>query len=104
LQDIILHGQPKHHEKYPSRSEAVWAVVTSLVQAGHDTATIASILLNPRFAISAKPREQGTRWLAGEIGRARAKTTTGKGADFVNTVREDEAVARAVLRRARRTA
>jgi hypothetical protein len=104
LQDVILHGQPTHHEKYPSRSEAVWAVTTSLVAAGHDTATIASILLDSRFVISAKPREQGPRWLAGEIGRARAKTTTGKGADFVNTVREDEAVARAVLHRARRTA
>lgn len=75
LQFLIRHGQPERGEEYPSRSEPLWAVVTSLVGMGHDTATIASLLLDPHFAISAKPREQGTRWLAGEIGRARAKVT-----------------------------
>lgn len=85
LQDVIRDGQPKHYEEYPSRSEAVWAVVTALVKAGHDNATIASILLDSRFAISSKPREQGPRWVAGEIGRARVKTqANGTGAGFAD--------------------
>jgi hypothetical protein len=84
LSSLIMHGQPpRPADPYPSRSEAVWAVVTALVEAGHDNNTIASTLLDPRYKISAKPREQGPRWLAGEIGRARAKThtKTGNGQD-----------------------
>jgi Bifunctional DNA primase/polymerase, N-terminal len=58
---------------YPSRSEAVHAVVLHLLKRGVDDATIASILLDARYGISAKPRQQGRRWLAGELARARRK-------------------------------
>jgi hypothetical protein len=92
LSSLIREGHTIHPEKYPSRSEAVWAVVTSLVEAGHETDTIASILLDPRYTISAKPREQGARWLAGEIGRARAKTQakSGNGKDPGNRKADPE--------------
>lgn len=73
VKEVILKGQTSHPKKYPSRSEAVFAVVTALLKAGHDTATIAAILLDPQYAISEKPREQGRKWLAGDIARARAK-------------------------------
>lgn len=73
LQDIIVHGQPTRGEKYETRSHAVWAVETALVEAGHSNEIIASILLDRRYRISAKPREAGMRWLAADIGRARAK-------------------------------
>lgn len=79
VHDVIRHGQSAIGEQYPSRSEAVWAVTAALVEAGCDDDTIASILLDPRFAISAKPREHGCRWIASEIGRARAKTTKSEG-------------------------
>jgi hypothetical protein len=68
---LIREGQSP---RYPSRSEALWAVLHALIAAGYGDRTIASVLLDPRYAISAKPREQGRRWLAREIARARAKS------------------------------
>jgi len=69
IKDLIRDGLLHH----PSRSEAVYAVEMALIEAGCDDATIASVLLDPRSGISEKPREKGREWLAGEIGRARAK-------------------------------
>lgn len=59
--------------RYRSRSEAVFGVIQALIVAGHDDATIAGVLEDDRYGISAKPRELGRRWLAHEIRRARAK-------------------------------
>jgi hypothetical protein len=61
--------------RYPSRSEAVFAALMQLIRVGCDDATIADILLDARYGISDKPREKGRgrRWLAQEVGRARAK-------------------------------
>jgi hypothetical protein len=73
VKEVIVKGQSAREKKYPSRSEAVFAVVTALLKAGYDTATIAGILLDPQYAISAKPREQGRKWLAGDIARARVR-------------------------------
>jgi len=61
-------------ERYPSRSEARWAALQALIEAGLDDTTIAAVLLDAQFGISAKPRAEGQRWLAREIGRARAKS------------------------------
>jgi putative DNA primase/helicase len=44
-----------------------------LVSLGYDTATIASITLDPANRISEKPREQGRVWLAHDIARAQGK-------------------------------
>jgi hypothetical protein len=82
---LIVTGQhPDDPHHFTSRSEALFSVLMSLVHAGVDDATIASVLLDPRYGISEKPRTQKnpksptyeaqTRaWVAGEIGRARAK-------------------------------
>jgi hypothetical protein len=59
--------------RYPSRSEALFAVVQALIYAGQNDALIAAVLLDTHHGISAKPRELGRRWVARELARARAK-------------------------------
>jgi hypothetical protein len=59
--------------RYASRSEAVFACVQALIVAGYDDVTIAAVLLDPAYGISAKPRALGRRWLARELARARLK-------------------------------
>jgi hypothetical protein len=49
----------------------------ALIGAGYDDATIAGILLDARYGISAKPRQHGRRWLACEIARARRRRPVG---------------------------
>jgi hypothetical protein len=78
---VIVEGTDP---RYRSRSEAIHAVSRALVAAGYDDIVIAAILLDPRFAISAKPRELAPRWDAAgkasrrwvrhEVARARAKS------------------------------
>jgi hypothetical protein len=70
---LILHGHAADPGRYPSRSEALFAVLQSLIGAGYDDATIAGIILDTSNAIGDKPRRLSHRWLAGEIARARAK-------------------------------
>lgn len=60
--------------RYPSRSEAVFAVAQALIHAGQPDAMIAAVLMDARYGISAKPRELGRRWLTRELARARAKS------------------------------
>jgi hypothetical protein len=75
---------PDNPSRYPSRSEALFAVLSALVQAGYDDPTIAALVLNPQHGISDKPRSQRDprspryeasirSWTAKEIARARAK-------------------------------
>lgn len=59
--------------RYPSRSEAVFAVLTALMTGGYSDAQITQILRDPLYALAAKPTERGTRWLGQEIARARTK-------------------------------
>jgi Bifunctional DNA primase/polymerase, N-terminal len=66
-----------HDGRYPSRSEALFAVAVAMMRAGYDDATIAGVLLDARHGISSKPREKGARWLAHELGRARRKRPVG---------------------------
>ena len=69
FKQLILTGEGP----YPSRSEAVFAVVQELLRAGLADGQIADILLNPAYPISAKPREKGLLWIQSEITRAYAK-------------------------------
>jgi hypothetical protein len=62
------------HARYPSPSEARFAVLQALIVAGCSDKVIAAVMLDNRFGISAKPRQEGLTWVAGEIGRARAKS------------------------------
>jgi bifunctional DNA primase/polymerase-like protein/uncharacterized protein DUF3987 len=68
----------------PDRSRALFAVIQAMLGAGHDDGTIASIVMDQRYGISAKvlsqkharnPRywEQTKTWVAKEIARAKAK-------------------------------
>lgn len=85
IKTVITLGN-KRTDPYPSRSEALFAVETSLIRAGYDDATIAAILLNPQYGISDKPLHQKDPraaqywtltkgWIARDIARARAKVT-----------------------------
>ena len=74
VKTLIKYGPHGDAKTYPSRSEAVFACLTSLLRADYtDAHLLASILLDPRYPISEKPREQGRAWLASEIARAKAK-------------------------------
>jgi hypothetical protein len=70
---LIIHGDTL--SRYPSRSEAVFAVISSLVKAGYDDLQISEILLNPDYAISELPMEKGSKWVLQELSRARKKST-----------------------------
>jgi Bifunctional DNA primase/polymerase, N-terminal len=75
---LIVDGLKAAPGKYKSRSELVCGVILRLMRAGCDNATIASVLLDPRYGVSECPRERGDRWLATEIGRIRDKVRSGK--------------------------
>lgn len=77
IKHVIRHGEDLNKPaKYPSRSEALFAVLMALVGADCDDTTIAAVCLDPSNAISEKPLEQKdpSGWLAKEIYRAREKT------------------------------
>jgi hypothetical protein len=69
--DVIRRGRGADPDRYPSRSEAAWRVLLDLIEAGCGDADIAAIFLDPAHGVGEKAREQGRRWLAGEIARAR---------------------------------
>jgi putative DNA primase/helicase len=83
LRQLLRLGD-RPRKPYPSRSEAVWAALMGMIDAGLEDATMAAILLDDHYGISDKPLSQRdtnsqrywelTRgWVAKEIGRARAK-------------------------------
>ena len=55
IKKVIRSGQGSH---YPSRSEAVYGVVSSLIRAGCNDAEIISICTDGKYGISEKPLEQ----------------------------------------------
>ena len=81
---LIRTGEDPHTpHRFATRSEALFAVLTGLVRAGYDDATIAAVALDTRYAISEKVwsqrnsksplyETQTRQWLVGDIGRARA--------------------------------
>lgn len=71
IKRLIVEGQ---NTRYPSGSEARWAVVQALIAAGYPDAQIAAVMLDERHAIGVKARCNGRVWLAREIARARAKS------------------------------
>ena len=92
----------------PDRSRALFAVIQGLLSVGHDDATIASVVMDPRYAISTKvlsqknarnPRywEQVKAWVAKEIARAKAKqpptlVSRGRATAQTETSEEDNAL------------
>ena len=68
---LVRHGDTIGH--YPSRSEALFAVILALLSAGYDDTDIAHLCLMETHGISELPREKGRTWLAQELKRARHK-------------------------------
>ena len=68
---LIHHGDSIG--QYPSRSEALFAVITALVGAGYDDHDISSLCMLEDHGISKLPREKGSAWLAQELQRAHRK-------------------------------
>ena len=68
---LIQHGDSIG--QYPSRSEALFAVLMALLGAGYDDGDIAHLCLLKTHGISELPREKGRTWLAQELKRARHK-------------------------------
>lgn len=51
---LIVNGEdPSDPNRYPSRSEVLWRVLCDMVRAGADDATMAAVILDPDFRISA---------------------------------------------------
>ena len=71
---LIQHGDSIG--QYPSRSEALFAVIMALLGAGYDDTHIASLCLLEDHGISELPREKGRTWLAQELKRAHQKATS----------------------------
>lgn len=70
---IVQGDDPDDAQRYASRSEVTFAVVCELVRAGCDDHTIAAVLLDPDFGISAHTRAQkrSLEYAARQIERAR---------------------------------
>ena len=68
---LIQHGDTIG--QYPSRSEALFAVILALLAAGYDHTDIVRLCLLETHGISELPREKGRTWLAQELKRAHHK-------------------------------
>ena len=71
---LIVNGDdPDDPTRYPSRSEVLFAVLTALVRAGVDDATMAAVILDPDHRISAHVLEQPKhlQYAAEQIAKAR---------------------------------
>lgn len=75
LKRVIVQGLPAAVERYESRSEAIFGVMRSLLQSGHNIETIAAVLLNQEWAIGDKLREKAdpVRAVCYELARCLAK-------------------------------
>ena len=71
---LIQHGDTIG--QYPSRSEALFAVLMALLGAGYEDPGIATLCMSEGHDISELPREKGPAWLAQELKRARRKATS----------------------------
>ena len=71
---LIQHGDTIG--QYPSRSEALSAVLSALAAAEYDDDHIARLCLLEEHGISELPREKGPAWLAQELKRARLKANS----------------------------
>lgn len=70
---IVQGDDPDDPTRYASRSEVLWAVMCQLVRDGVDDDTIASVILDPDFGVSAHVLDQprSLQYAARQIKRAR---------------------------------
>lgn len=73
IKDIIWSGTGTKYngEPYESRSEAIAAVISSLIAKGYDDDTIVSVFMDSANGISEKPIDKGIRWLLPQIAKQR---------------------------------
>jgi hypothetical protein len=71
LRQLIVTGADPI--RYPSLSEARFAVLGGLIAAGYADAVITAVCFDPAHGISTTPRARGRPWFAQELARARAK-------------------------------
>jgi hypothetical protein len=70
---IHVGHDPDYVPSDSTRSAAEFKALQGLIEAGLDDSTIMSLMLDPRYGISEKPREKGQKWLANDLTRAHAK-------------------------------
>jgi hypothetical protein len=70
---IHVGHDPDYVASDSTRSAAEFKALQGLIEAGLDDPTIMSLMLDPRYGISEKPREKGRKWLASDLARAHAK-------------------------------
>jgi hypothetical protein len=70
---IHVGHDPDYVPRDSTRSAMEFKAIQKLIDAGIDDRTIMSLLLDPRYAVSEKPREKGRQWLADELVRAHVK-------------------------------
>lgn len=68
---IATGDDPDEPGRYPSRSEASWAVTCAMVRAEYDDATIGAVLLDRDLPIADHTRDKGRAYVERQIGRAR---------------------------------
>ncbi len=69
---LIAQGDdPDEPGRYPSRSEASWAVTCAMVRAGRDDATIGAVLLDRDLPIADHTRDKPRAYVERQIERAR---------------------------------
>lgn len=93
---IVQGDDPDEPDRYPSRSEALFAVCCELARAGCDDEMIAAVILDPAFGISESvidKKGRALRYAEHQIARARAEVANddlwpmrdlGKAIDWVN--------------------
>ena len=70
IKALLRNGKPKGE-----RSQAISAVISALIKAGHSDDEIIAVLMHPANGLSEKSRDKGLAWLTGEVKRARANPT-----------------------------
>lgn len=76
MEQVLRYGSDADPLRYPSRSEAVFGVITAMIRAGHaDSAIVGTLAAQPWVA---EMRPHIERWLTAEVARAHGKGATPK--------------------------
>lgn len=73
MQEVLLRGRDADPVRYPSRSEALYAVMVAAVAAGHSDGEILAALLAQPWVRAMRRRPE--RWLPPQLAKARRTTT-----------------------------
>lgn len=84
--NLIVHGTG--FDKYPSRSEALMSCINALVKAGLKDKEINAVLTTEKYFMAEKAlekggREQGAKWLRGQVAKVRMDLSAARDFDTV---------------------